>query len=124
MKVTRNAVDRLVAEGHTIKQIAALYHCSEWKVAKAKSKEGQFWRESSEGRHPIWPEEIREAKKNCKIGDLIYVFNPWKSGKTEGGEWFGVIEQSRIKAKFPHIVLLENGRSVDYAEIAMQRRNA
>ena len=122
MKVTKNAVDKLSAEGYTIKQIAAIYHCSAWKIAKLKSKDGQFLRESSEGRHPIWPTEIKEAKKNCRIGDLIYVFNPWKSGKTDGAEWFGAMEQSKIKAKFPHIVLLENGRAVDYAEIAMQRR--
>lgn len=121
MKVTRSAVDKLSAEGYTIKQIAAMYHCSTWMITKLKSKD-DFWDKSKEKRSPIWPGEIREAKKNCKIGDLIYVFNPWKSGKADGEEWFGAIEQSRIKAKFPHIVLLENGRAVDYAEIAMQRR--
>ena len=73
---------------------------------------------------PVTEKEWLDARLNCKVGDTIRVFNHWreevngKQGKAGRGRW----EKSRIKKKFSFIVLLENGRSVDYAEVAMQRR--
>lgn len=73
---------------------------------------------------PISKKEWWEARLNCKVGDSIWVFNHWredlkeKQGKEGKGRW----EESRIRKKFAFIVLLENGRAVDYAEVALQRR--
>ena len=60
------------------------------------------------------------------VGDTIRVFNHWREEEVkgkQGKEGRGADgRKSRIKKKFSFIVLLENGRSVDYAEVAMQRR--
>lgn len=73
----------------------------------------------------ISEEEIERAKNNCKIGDRVKVFNHWHDGNykshkanKETGKW----EYAKIIKKFKHIVLLDNKRSVDYADIVMQRR--
>lgn len=73
---------------------------------------------------PISEKELMDARRNCKVGDSIQVFNHWRYDLREkqGKEGTGQYEKSRIKQKFNFIVLLENGRAVDYAEIAMQRR--
>ncbi len=76
---------------------------------------------------PITAEELMEAKKKCRIGDRVKVFNDWRTNlkKTQRSlEKYGRLEESRIVRKFSHTVLLENGRYVDYVEIAMQRRKA
>ena len=39
-------------------------------------------------------------------------------------ERYGRWEESKIIRKFSHVALLENGRYVDYVEIAIQRRKA
>ena len=67
---------------------------------------------------PVTEKEWLDARLNCKVGDTIRVFNHWREEVKGKGRW----EKSRIKKKFSFIVLLENGRSVDYAEVAMQRR--
>lgn len=73
---------------------------------------------------PITEKEWLEARRDCKVGDKLRVFNHWredlkaKQTKEGKGRW----EKSRIRQKFPFIVVLENGRAVDYAEVAMQRR--
>lgn len=69
-------------------------------------------------------EEIEQVKKNCKIGDRVKVFNHWRQDNhniqsaRNSGEW----EYARIVKKFKHIVILDNRRCVDYAELALQRR--
>lgn len=73
---------------------------------------------------PISMKEWLNTRLNCKVGDSIWVFNHWRydlkeeQGKEGKGRW----EKSRIRKKFSFIVLLENGRAVDYAEVALQRR--
>lgn len=74
--------------------------------------------------NPIRKKELNQIRKNCRIGDKVRVYNPRRCTRNTNGDWFGIMETVRIVAKFPYIVLLENGMTVDYAEIAMQRRNA
>ena len=76
---------------------------------------------------PITEEELKEVKKNCRIGDKVRVFNDWRTNlkKTQRSvERYGRWEESKIIRKFSHVALLENGRYVDYVEIAIQRRKA
>lgn len=71
---------------------------------------------------PVTADEIAEAREKCKVGDKIKVFNPWRADFKRNTESYGRLEESKIAKKFKHIVKLENGRCVDYAEVAMQRR--
>lgn len=73
---------------------------------------------------PITAEELTKVKKHCRIGDKVRVFNDWRINPKRNLEKYGRWEESRIVRKFSHTVLLENGRYVDYVEIAMQRRKA
>lgn len=72
--------------------------------------------------NPITAEEIKEAREKCQVGDKVRVFNLWRANFKRNTESYGRWEESRIANKFRNIVRLENGRCVDYAEIAMQRR--
>lgn len=119
-KPTRTGIDALIAKGMTVKQVAEVYQCSEFKIARLKGRKPQGWRADKEYRNPIREGEIAEAKK-VSIGTPIMVFNQWKKNKRDDFSW-GVWEESRVAMKFGHIALLENGMSVDYAEIAMQMR--
>lgn len=73
---------------------------------------------------PVRKEEWMAAHRNCRVGDTLKAFNHWRADLREQytkagyGKW----EKSKIKKKFPFLVLLENGRTVDYAEVALQRR--
>ena len=61
--------------------------------------------------------------KRIKVGDPVMVMNRYKM--RPGDEMsLGVVEQHKVAGKFPHIVLLDNGMSVDSAEIAMQARRS
>lgn len=74
---------------------------------------------------PITAEELMDAKKNCRIGDKVRIFNDWRTNlkNTQRSlKHYGRWEESKIVRKFVHTVLLENGRYVDYVEIAIQRR--
>lgn len=119
-KPTRSAVDALVEKGLTVRQIANLYQCSMYRIAKIKSRKPHGWREDNEFRNPISPYELEMARR-MPIGTRITVHNLHKEQPGEGISW-GVREESRIVKKYPHIAVLDNGMSVDYAEIAMQMR--
>lgn len=71
---------------------------------------------------PITANEIAEARRKCQVGDKVRVFNLWRANFKRDTENYGRLEESRIAKKFRYMVQLENGRCVDYAEIAMQRR--
>ena len=64
---------------------------------------------------PITEEELKEVKKNCRIGDKVRVFNDWRTNlkKTQRSVERGGGGAAR-----------EGGRYVDYVEIAIQRRKA
>ena len=118
------AVDALVDKGLTVKQIAELYGCSVYKISTTKSRKPQGWREDGENRNPISSEELDQARR-VSIGTKIWVCNLRKERRGDGPgnepAW-GEQEESRIVKKFPHLVLLENGLTADYAEVAMQLR--
>lgn len=125
MKLTKNTVDSMLKQGYTTKQLAEMFGCSVNKINQTKSRSGEIRSEIVlSGNNPIRKRELNQIKKNCRIGDKVRVYNPRRCTRNTNGEWFGIMETVRIVAKFPYIVLLENGMTVDYAEIAMQRRNA
>lgn len=119
-KPTRGSVDALIDKGLTVGQIAEIYGCSKSHIAMLKSRKPQGWRADGEYRNPIRERELSEAGK-VPIGTLIRVLNPWKKNNREDFSW-GIWEYARVAHKYPHIVVLDNGMSVDYAEIAMQMR--
>jgi len=119
-KPTRSGIDALVDKGFTVKQIAEIYQCSVNTIATIKSRKPQGWREDGEFRNPIKPEEI-EAARQVPEGTRIEVDNLRKAKPGDGMSW-GVREEGQIVKKYPHIVLLANGMTVDYAEVAMQMR--
>lgn len=119
-KPTRGSVDALIDKGLTVGQIAEIYGCSKSHIAMLKSRKPQGWRADGEYRNPIRERELSEAGK-VPIGTLIRVLNPWKKNSREDFSW-GIYEYARVVKKYPHIAILDNGMSVDYAEIAMQMR--
>ncbi|MCI8950053.1 MAG: hypothetical protein HFG49_08430 [Lachnospiraceae bacterium] len=119
-KPTRNQIDILVEKGMTIKQIALLYQCSESYIARTKSRKGVNWVQEANYKNPIRPEEIRQAKQ-VPVGEMVRICNHWKRNADDALS-YGVWEEHRIVRKLPHIVILDNGMSVDYVEIAMQMR--
>ncbi len=78
------------------------------------------WRADGEYRNPIREGELSEARQ-VPIGTPVRVMNPWKKNSREDFSW-GIWEHARVAHKYPHIAVLDNGMSVDYAEIAMQMR--
>lgn len=68
----------------------------------------------------ILPDEIRRAKKRIRIGHKVKVIDGRKYNKksTELGEEITV----KVIAKYPHLVHLDNGMSVTYAQLAMYYR--
>lgn len=70
---------------------------------------------------PIRKAELNQARK-VRIGTKIKVFNHNKSKDSDTEVSFGEWEMCWIVEKYSHIVRLSNGMCVDYAEIAMQRR--
>lgn len=124
MKLTRNTVDSMLNQGYTAKQLAEIFGCSENKIYRTKSRSTPIRDELLIlHNNPIRKKELHQIRKNCRIGDKVKVYNPRRCTRNTNGDWFGVTETARIVAKFPYIVLLENGMTVDYVEIAMQRRN-
>lgn len=122
-KLTQSSVDALYAKGLSIKQIAELYGCSKSRIATLKSKNSHgIWCGDRVTMNPVKPIEIKAAKQ-VKAGHLIQVLNLHKMREGGGINW-GVLEWARVVKKYPHIVVLDNGMSVDYAEIAMQMRAA
>lgn len=119
-KPTRGSVDALIDKGLTVEQIAEAYGCSKSRIATLKSRKPQGWRADGEYRNPIRERELSEARQ-VPIGTLIRVLNPWKKNSREDFSW-GIEEYAKVAHKYPHIVVLDNGVSVDYAEIAMQMR--
>lgn len=119
-KPTRGSVDALIDKGLTVEQIAEVYGCSKNRIATLKSRKPQGWRADNEYRNPIRERELSEAKK-VPIGTPVRVMNPWKKNSQEDFPW-GIEEYARVAHKYPHIAVLDNGMSVDYAEIAMQMR--
>lgn len=122
-KPTKDQVDAMLKDGFSIRQIAKTYGWSTSSIHRihdAKDRVEMQREQQSYGKMPITKEERTEARRKCRIGDKLMVFNHWKSKKKEIG--YGVWEISRIKKKFRYIVLLENGRTIDYAEVARQRR--
>ena len=63
----------------------------------------------------IWPEEIEATKKRVKIGDKVIILDT-------GG--FGIPVKATVVAKYPFLVLLDNGMSFTYADLARYYRNA
>lgn len=125
MKLTKNTVDSMLRQGYTAEQLAKMFGCSVSKINQTKSRSGEIRSEIVfSGNNPIRKRELNQIRKNCRIGDKVRVYNPRRCTRNTNGDWFGAMETVRIVAKFPYIVLLENGMTVDYAEIAMQRRNA
>lgn len=123
-KPTKDQVDAMLKAGFSIRQIAKAYGwsiSSIHRIHNANDRLEMQKEQRADWKMPITKEERIEARKKCRIGDELMVFNHWKSKKKEIG--YGVWETSRIKKKFRYIVVLENGRTVDYAEVARQRRS-
>lgn len=119
-KPTKEQVDAMLESGLSIRQIAKTYGWSTSTIHRIQQKKDVQKKQQTDWKVPITKEERIEARKKCRIGDRITVYNYWKWNKYKSG--YGRWETSRIKKKFRYIVLLENGRAVDYAEVAWQRR--
>lgn len=120
-KPTRMEIDDLVKKGLTIKQIADIYQCSVNKIATIKSRKPQGWRDDGVIRNPISQDEIEKARR-IPVGTTITVLNMRKIKPGYDMSW-GVMEESQIVRKFPHFVILENGITVDYADIVLWIRS-
>lgn len=121
-KPTREQIEALQKKGLTLKQIGGIYGYTSNQISNFK----QRGKDRSKPPDVIWKipvskEEWERARMECRVGDSVRVFNHWRADLS-AERWSGKVEISKIKQKFPYIVLLENGRTVDYAEIARQRR--
>ena len=70
----------------------------------------------------IWPEEIEATKKRVKIGDKVIILDINRFNCDTGG--FGISVKATVVAKYPFLVLLDNGMSVTYTVLARYYRNA
>lgn len=122
-KPTQGSVDALYAKGLSIKQIADLYGCSRSYIAAVKGKHSHgIWYGDRVTMDPVKPIEIKAARQ-VKAGHMVKVLNLHKMREGEGIQW-GVYEWAGVVRKYPYIAVLDNGMSVDYAEIALQMRAA
>lgn len=70
----------------------------------------------------IWPEEIEATKKRVKIGDKVIILDINRFNCDTGG--FGIPVKATVVAKYPFLVLLDNGMSFTCADLARYYRNA
>lgn len=121
MTPTKNMIDDMLDGGMTLAQIADYFGCDKSRISKMRSKISRGV-EKDYSQDAITAEEIERAKK-IRIGDTVTVVNRFKMRSGDEMAW-GVTEKHKVVRKFRHIVLLDNGASVDYAEVAMQARRA
>lgn len=121
MVPTKNMIDDMFDRGMTLAQIAAHFGCDKSHISKMRSKISRGV-EKDYSQDAITAEEIERAKR-IEIGDTVTVANRFKMRSGDEMAW-GVTERHKVVGKFRHIVLLDNGASVDYAEVAMQARRA
>ena len=70
----------------------------------------------------IWPEEILKAKDKVKIGDKLTILDVNRFDSDS--DTFGAPVKAVVIAKYPFLVLLSNGMSATYTQLAMYyRRN-
>ena len=122
MVPTKNMIDDMHDAGMNIAQIADHFQCSTATIARKKSRIRHRGSRSDEYLEPITAEEIERAKR-IKIGDTVTVVNRYGIRPGDEMAW-GATERHKVAKKFRHIVLLDNGASVDYAEVAMQARRS
>ena len=121
MTPTENMIDDMFDGGMTLAQIADYFGCDKSRISKMRSKISRGV-EKDYSQDAITAEEIERAKR-IEIGDTVTVANRFKMRSGDEMAW-GVTERHKVVGKFRHIVLLDNGASVDYAEVAMQARRA
>ena len=121
MTPTKNMIDDMFDGGMTLAQIADYFGCDKSRISKMRSKISRGV-EKDYSQDAITAEEIERAKR-IEIGDTVTVANRFKMRSGDEMAW-GVTERHKVVGKFRNIVLLDNGASVDYAEVAMQARRA
>lgn len=68
----------------------------------------------------ISPEELEKARARVKIGDRLRV---WDDNAKLPGIGYGAAIVAEVVKKYPHIVQLDNGHSVTYAQLAQYYRD-
>lgn len=71
---------------------------------------------------PITPKEIEQTKITIQIGDVLEAVDYRIPAESNQQSKSGIKVKSRVAAKYPYFVILENGCSLTYAEIAQQKR--
>lgn len=67
----------------------------------------------------IWPEEMNSVKQWAKPGTNIRIWNPCSTTDDEESQ----VVKTKIKAVYPYIVVMENGLSATWAQMAVYCRN-
>lgn len=120
MEPTQKMVDAMRDSGMTNAQIADHFGCSKAYIAKMRKKVNRGVETKDLTQDAITAEELERARR-IKIGDAVTIVNRFRMKPGDEMSW-GVVEQHKVMEKFPYVVLLDNGMSVDYAEVAMQMR--
>lgn len=72
---------------------------------------------------PIDDEYIVRLKKRIQIGDLYRVFDTRRIKDDRSGDDGSVIISGRVTGKYRHLVTLDCGTSITYAQIAQMKMN-
>ena len=113
-------VNRLKDQGMTYAGIAEKLGLTYTEVQNLAAKDRKPKVRYTGGKYPdITPEFLADYKRDLKIGKRVtvknYLYEVERGGdnKTRKKMWV----KARIVAKYPHIVLLDNGHSVTYQEL-------
>ena len=72
---------------------------------------------------PIDSEYIARLKKRIRIGDLYRVFDSRRLKDDRKGDNGAVIISGRVTGKYRHLVTLDCGTSITYAQITQKEKN-
>lgn len=64
----------------------------------------------------ILPGEIKQVRDKTRIGQAVRILD--KRKMQEDTISFGVVVTAKVASKYPHFVVLDNGLSVSYAQLA------
>lgn len=116
--ITLEGVKALRDKGYSIAQITEVYHCS-YSIIQDKVRELE---RKVPIKRPITPDEIEYVKETTRPGDPVKVMDYRKTLECGGVCHVGRLVKTRIAKKYRHLATLENGQSITYVELAMQRR--
>lgn len=92
-----------------------------YRMAREEEQGGSSHRVLDEPPRPggIWPSEIKAVKQWAVPGTTVRIWKQDALSKEENGR----VVKTKIRAVYPHLVVLETGQSIIWAQLALYCRN-